>query len=96
MSSAVTFPLKVALIYAPDELDEPSELHLVALIALIIGEEYDKTVIDSESVAVLPLESVTVALIVSVPLLLIAPVVNDADVYLLPSAVVDRLLMGEP
>ena len=84
------------MIYAPDELAEPSELQRVALTALMIGEAYAKTAIFSESVAVLPLESVTVELIVNVPLPLITPVVNEADVYLLPSTEVDRLLTVEP
>ena len=84
------------MIYAPEELADPSELQRAALTALMIGEEYAKTAIFSESVAVLPLESVTVELIFNVPLPLIAPVVKEADVYLLPSTEVDRLLMVEP
>ena len=40
------------------------------------------------AVAVLPRESVTVTLIFSVPVPAITPVVNDAAVYVFPSAVV--------
>ena len=48
------------------------------------------------AVAVLPLESVTVTLIVNVPLPAIVSVVNDAAVYVLPSAVVLYALIVDP
>ena len=74
----------------------PFASHRLTVSAVIFGAAYARTVTDWLVVAVLPLESVTVTLIVSVPLLAMTAVVNDAAVYVLPSAVVLYAFMLEP
>jgi hypothetical protein len=92
----MTSLLNVMPKYAPDVLLFPFASHRLTVNAVIFGAEYGNTEAVVLAVAVLPLESVTVTLIVNVPLLAITLVVNAAAVYVLPSAVVLYCLMVEP
>ena len=82
--------------YAPELFLFPSASQRFTESAVIFGGAYARTVAVALAVAVLPLESVTVTLIVTFPALETAPVVNDAAVYVFPSAVVLYALIVEP
>ena len=66
--------------YVPSALAVPSELHLPATSVFTVTGVYAMTVIFLVVVAVLPLESVTVTVIATDPLEVIAEVVADAPV----------------
>ena len=94
--NAVTEESKVIFRYAPVVFVLPSELHLFTDSEVIFGAEYGRTVTSHVVDAVLPLESVTVVLMVNVPLPDNADVVTFAVVYVFPSMVVLYALMVEP
>ena len=69
--------LKVTFKYAPFDVAVPLELQRCTVIAVIFGAVYARDVIVVDLVAVLPRASVTVVLIVNVPLFFNAGAVND-------------------
>ena len=92
----MTLLLNTTAKYAPEVSLFPEASHRVTVNEVIFGALYVSTVAVVLAVAVLPLESVTVTLIVNVPLPAMASVVNDAVVYVLPSAVDLYALIVDP
>jgi hypothetical protein len=88
--------LNLTVMDVPESFGLPELSLLYAENAVIFGGEYAVTVIVVLAVAVLPLESVTVVLIVNVPLLDITPALNEAEVNVFPSKVVFLDLIVAP
>ena len=85
LSIGVTTELNLTAKYAPLELGLPEESLLLTDNDVNFGFAYSATVIVVLVVSVRPLESVTVASTVNVPLPEITLVVNEDDPYVLPS-----------
>ena len=92
----VTLLLNTTAKYAPEVSLFPEASHRVTVNEVIFGAEYGRTLTSQVVDAVLPLESVTVVLIVNVPEADKAVVVTLAEVYVLPSIVVLYALIVDP